>query len=79
MGLINAEKVDKDMANVVMIADGGPGWSVKRVINFLSLGMLWKNLELDMVILQCYVPQHSRFYPIERCWGNNRGNITRSH
>lgn len=66
--LINDEKVVKDIANVVMIADGGPDWSVKAIINFLSLGILWKNLMLDTMIVQCYAPQHSRFNPIERCW-----------
>lgn len=68
MNLINKEKVCKDVFNVTLIADGGPDWSVKGVINFVSLGMLWKKSCLDTLIIQCYAPHHSRFNPIERCW-----------
>ena len=56
----------KDIINVVAIADGGPDWSVKGIINFLSLGYLWKHTQLDTLIVQCYAPGHSRFNPIER-------------
>ena len=34
----------------------------------MSLGFLWKNLKLDVLIVQCYAPGHSRFNPIERSW-----------
>ena len=54
--------------NVVAIADGGPDWSVKSVLNLMSMGYLWKNLELDVLVIQCYAPGHSRFNPIERSW-----------
>ena len=54
--------------NVVAIADGGPDWSVKGMLNLMSLGYLWKNLKLDVLVVQCYAPGHSRFNPIERSW-----------
>ena len=54
--------------NVIAIADGGPDWSVKGVLNLLSMGYLWKNLMLDILIIQCYAPGHSRFNAIERLW-----------
>ena len=66
--LIKEERIFKEVVNVVAIADGGPDWSVKGVINFMSLGFLWKNLHLDVLIIQCYAPGHSRFNPIERSW-----------
>ena len=68
MQLIKREKQLKEVYNVVAIADGGPDWSVKGVINFLSLGYLWTNARLDTLIVQCYAPGHSRFNPIERSW-----------
>ena len=66
--LITREKILKDIANVVTIADGGPDWSVKGIGNFMSLGYLWMNLKLDTLVVQCYAPGHSRFNPIERTW-----------
>jgi hypothetical protein len=36
--IIDNEKKLRPLVNVVMIADGGPDWSVKGIINFLSLG-----------------------------------------
>ena len=68
MELILGEKKFRIIDNVVLIADGGPDWSVKGVINFLSMGYLWKNLKLDSLVIQCYAPGHSRFNPIERSW-----------
>ena len=64
---INERKL-KSIYNVVTLADGGPDWSVKGIINFMSMGMLWKDLKLDCFIVQCYAPGHSRFNPIERSW-----------
>ena len=58
----------EEVYNLVAIADGGPDWAVKGVINFMSLGNLWENLKLDVLILQSYAPGHSRFNPIERSW-----------
>ena len=51
-----------------MIADGGPDWSVKSITNFMSLGFLWLKAELDVLVIQCYAPGHSRYNPIERTW-----------
>ncbi|XP_057291292.1 uncharacterized protein LOC130613938 isoform X3 [Hydractinia symbiolongicarpus] len=66
--LLQQEKKIKNVYNVVAIADGGPDWSTKAVVNLMSLGYLWLNLRLDCLIVQCYAPGHSRFNPIERCW-----------
>lgn len=29
---------------------------------------MWKRLKLDVLVLTCYAPGHSTFYPIEHCW-----------
>jgi len=68
MKQIHDEKRLHEIFNVIAVADGGPDWSVKGVINFLSMGLLWKNLNLDTFVVQCYAPGHSRFNPIERTW-----------
>jgi len=65
--IVNQQKFSC-IENVVLIADGGPDWSVKGIINFLSIGYLWMNLKLDCLVIQCYAPGHSRFNPIERSW-----------
>ena len=54
--------------NVVAVADGGPDWSVKGVLNLMVFGSLWQSLNLDTLTIQCYAPGHSRFNPIERTW-----------
>ena len=54
--------------NVVAVADGGPDWSVKGIINLMVFGLLWELLQLDTLVIQCYAPGHSRFNPIERSW-----------
>ena len=58
----------KPVFNVVAIVDGGPDWSVKGLINFMTMGLLWKDLGLDCFVVQCYAPGHSRLNPIERLW-----------
>ena len=68
IGLIKSEKKLRSVSNVVMIADGGPDWSVKSITNFMSLGFLWLKAELDVLVIQCYAPGHSRYNPIERTW-----------
>ena len=65
---IKTERKFRQIHNVVVVADGGPDWSVKGMINFMSMGLLWKCLKLDCFIVQCYAPGHSRFNPIERLW-----------
>ena len=53
---------------MVAVADGGPDWSVKRVLNLMVFGSLWQSLRLDSFTIQSYAPGHSRFNPIERSW-----------
>lgn len=66
--VISNEKKTKNVVNVIAIADGGPDWSVKGILNFISMGFLWMDTCLDLLIIQSYAPGHSRFNPIERSW-----------
>ena len=65
--LANIQK-QQPLYNVVAIADGGPDWSVKGVLNLMAYGYLWKHLALDTLVIQCFAPGCSRFNPIERSW-----------
>ena len=53
---------------VTILCDGGPDWSPKCTPNLINYGRLWKRLKLDVLVLTCYAPGHSRFNPIEHCW-----------
>ena len=68
MDLFNRNYFKESVHNIIAIADGGPDWSVKGVLNFMSLGFFWLNSQLDILVIQCYAPGHSRFNPIERYW-----------
>ena len=60
------ERKFKQVFNVCAIADGGPDWSVKSVVNLMSLGSLWEETQLDILVVQSHAPTCSRFNPIER-------------
>ena len=65
MQLIRREKEIKNVYNVVAIADGGPDWSIKGLINFMSLGLLWMKSGLDFINRSIICTSgHSRFNPI---------------
>ena len=49
-----------------VIADGGPDWPVKGILNLMSLGLFWLCLELDIVVIKSYASGHSRFNQRER-------------
>ena len=66
--MLQKEYLPGEIYNLIAIADGGPDWSVKGLINLMSLGMFWLNNALDILVVQCYAPGHSRFNPIERAW-----------
>ena len=66
--MIKNDFFNGEIFNIVMIADGGPDWSVKGVVNFMSMGLFWLKSKLDILLVQCYAPGHSRFNPIERSW-----------
>ena len=53
---------------VTIICDGGHDWSTKFTPNLINYGRLWKRLKLDVLVLTCHAPGHSRFNPIEHCW-----------
>ena len=53
---------------VTIICDGGPDWTPKSTPNLMNFGRLWRDLNLDILILTACAPGHSRLNPIERSW-----------
>ena len=54
---------------VTIICDGGPDWTPRSTPNLMNFGWLWRDLNLDILILTSYAPGHSRLNPTERSWG----------
>ena len=63
---IKSERRFKNIYNVVAVADGGPDWSVKGVINFLSMGLLWKSLQLPLLCGTMLCPWTLTFQPYRK-------------
>ena len=53
---------------VVFSVDGGPDWNVSFLANTLFFYRLWRQLELDILIVCCYVAHYSAFNKIEHFW-----------
>ena len=68
MNYVNSIKKEHLVYNVVAVADGGPDWSIKGIINLMAFRFLWEFMKLDTLTIQCYAPGHSRFNLIERSW-----------
>ena len=66
--VIKKLKNEQRVHNLVAVADGGPDWSVKGALNLMVFGMFWEVQKLDVLVVQCFAPGHSRFNPIERSW-----------
>ena len=45
--MIKNDFFNSEMFYLVMIADGGPDWSVKEVVNFTSMGLFWLKSKMD--------------------------------
>jgi hypothetical protein len=57
-----------DVAFVMAIVDGGSDWSVKSLITLLFMGRLWRDKNLDGLILTSFCAGLSAFNPIEHFW-----------
>ena len=64
--LIKNQIVQKPVLGI--ICDGGPDWSSKCPANVINYGRLWRDNNLDLLILSSYAPKHSRYNPIEHAW-----------
>lgn len=53
---------------VLLAVDGGPDLSVKHQTNVYQYGLLWKEMNLEAMIVYDYGPYQSAMNPIERIW-----------
>ena len=52
-----------------LLSDNGPDFNPGSSLVFYYMGQLWKDLNLDQLILCSYAPRSSRYNPIEMAWG----------
>ena len=65
--LVNAV-VQEDKTVVTIIADGGPDWSTKSLLNALYFMRLWQECNLDLLCICSYAARFSAYNPIEHLW-----------
>ena len=53
---------------VTIICDKAPDRTSRSTPNLINFGWLWRDLNLDILILTAYAPGHSRLDAIERIW-----------
>lgn len=53
---------------VIILADNGPDWAGDTAVNLLYFGRLWRDLQLDRLIIIHYSASYSRFNYVERRW-----------
>ena len=58
------------------MCEGGPYWRTKFTPNLINYRRLWKNVKIDLLVMTCYAPGHSRFNPIEHCWALHSKELT---
>ena len=55
-------------AVVALLVDGGPDLNPAHVTNFLSYGRLWRDQQLDCLIIATHAPGQSAYNYIEHSW-----------
>ena len=53
---------------LALIVDGGPDQNPSCIVNVLSYGRLWKDQQLDSLIIVTHAPGKSAYNPIEHAW-----------
>ena len=51
-----------------LVVDGGPDHNPNHLVNFLAYGRLWKEFDLDCLIMCTHAPGQSAFNFIEHAW-----------
>ena len=54
--------------SVLLVSDNGPDWNPQSLQTFLYMGRLWRDSNLDCLMLTTYLPGFSRFNMIEHAW-----------
>ena len=53
---------------ITLIVDGGPDWSTASLLNTLFFFRLWRDTDLDMLVVCSYAARYSAYNPIEHLW-----------
>jgi hypothetical protein len=60
-----------------LIVDNGPDYSPSSWLVMISFGRLWRDLNLDILIIMSHAPYNSKYNPIERVWGKLTKDLAR--
>ena len=63
--VLRDHSVAKTSGAVCIVADNGPDWSLKSLLTTMAMGRLWRDMDLDILILCSYAPRHSAHNMIE--------------
>ena len=55
---------------LAITCDNGPDFSPSSYLVFFCMGRLWKDLNLDQLMVSSYAPYQSKYNSIEIAWGN---------
>lgn len=55
-------------AVVSVLVDGGPDFNPRHVKNLLAFGRLWRDMNLDCLMVTCHAPGQSPYNPVEHAW-----------
>lgn len=53
---------------VISIVDGGPDWSTASLLNAFFYMRLWRDCDLDLLIITSFAARYSAYNPIEHLW-----------
>jgi hypothetical protein len=53
---------------VLLVSDNGSDWAPKSDVNFVNMGRLWRDLQLNILVQTTYAAGHSSFNMIEHAW-----------
>ena len=53
----------EEIFNVITIVDDGSDWSVKGMLNFMSLGLFWMHMKLDHLSNPMLCPRSFQIHP----------------
>ena len=60
--------VQEGKTMVTLIVDGGPDWSTNSLVNALFYMRLWRDNNLDVLVVTSFAARFSAFSPIEHLW-----------
>ena len=54
--------------NLIAIVDGGPDWSTASLLNAFFYMRLWRDCDLDLLVVTSFAARYSAYNPIEHLW-----------